>query len=57
VFVQNFQSCVPGAIAFKVRIAYGTVVEQFDGSFADGTAAEVPGTGNVFEVTSFELAP
>ena len=57
VFVQNFQSCVPGPIAFKVRIAYGTVVEQYDGTFADGTAAEAAGTGNVFEVTTFELAP
>jgi hypothetical protein len=54
VSVQNFQQCSPGPIAFRVRIAYDGVVQVYDGSFDDGTAAEAPSATNVKQIATFE---
>jgi hypothetical protein len=53
VSVQNFQQCSPGPIAFRVRIAYDNRVEVYEGSFDDGTAAEVPSATNVKQIATF----
>ena len=55
--VQNYQQCEPGDIAFTVTVAYDGSVQTFDGHFADGTAAELPGAGNVLDIATFHRGP
>jgi hypothetical protein len=57
VSVQNYQQCSPGAIAFDVTVEYGGRTETYEGTFADGTAAEEPTSGNVRQIATFELEP
>lgn len=54
VTVQNYQQCSPGPIEFTVRIAYDSVVNTYTGTFADGTAGEVPSANNVREIATFQ---
>jgi hypothetical protein len=54
VSVQNYQQCSPGDIAFTVTVEHDGSVEVFDGSFADGTAAEMPSASNLRQITTFE---
>lgn len=54
VSVQNYQQCSPGAIAYRVRIAYDAVVQTYEGSFDDGTAGEIPSATHVKQIATFE---
>jgi len=57
VFVQNYQQCTPGDITFTVRIAYDGVVNTYTGTFADGSAGELPTAANVKEIDTFRRGP
>ena len=53
VTVHNYQQCSPGPIEYTVRVAYDAEVIVFDGTFADGTAAEAVSASNVTEAARF----
>lgn len=57
VSVQNYQQCLPGDITFTVRISYDNVVNTYTGTFADGTAGELPTATNVKEIATFHRGP
>jgi len=53
VSVYNYQQCSEGPIAFTVRVAYDSVVNTYEGTFADGTASEQVTSANVMTIATF----